>query len=273
MHRSPTYAPAMASDELGRVKSMLDEQVDAVIGLLRDVFGDEMLGVYLYGSALVGGLRPASDVDVFVVTGRSTTAEQRANLVEKLRPISARALRPPGWRPVELTVVVQSNVEPWRYPPRMDFQSGEWMRVDFDSGASQPWPQVNPDLAVMIAMIRQASRPLIGPPATDLLPEIPRSDLALAMTDGIDSLLADLDTDTTNVLLTLARIWHTLATTEFATKDVAAEWAMERAPRLRRVLEAARVAYLEGAVEAWTAGDLTVVEAAREIVRAIRRAS
>jgi hypothetical protein len=51
--------------------------------------------------------------------------------------------------------------------------------------------------------------------------------------------------DTRNVLLTLARIWTTLATGTLVSKDVAADWVLARlAPEHRPVLEFARRLYL-----------------------------
>jgi streptomycin 3"-adenylyltransferase len=70
------------------------------------------------------------------------------------------------------------------------------------------------------------------------------------MVADLPSLLADLDTDTRNILLTLARIWTTLATGEIRSKDGAARWALVRLPvELRAPLDRARASYL-GAVEA-----------------------
>ena len=43
------------------------------------------------------------------------------------------------------------------------------------------------------------------------------------MLDGVPSLMADLADDTRNVLLTLARIWTTVATGEIRSKDEAAD--------------------------------------------------
>ncbi|MGW2149697.1 aminoglycoside adenylyltransferase domain-containing protein [Nonomuraea bangladeshensis] len=58
-------------------------------------------------------------------------------------------------------------------------------------------------------------------------------------------LLAELNDDTRNVLLTLARIWTTLATGEIRSKDAAADWALALLPpRHRPVLEHARNLYL-----------------------------
>ena len=73
-----------------------------------------------------------------------------------------------------------------------------------------------------------------------------------AMLGGIDPLLADLDDDTRNVVLTLARIWSTLGTGAFHSKDAAADWALERLPpEHRAVLARARAIYLGAEPERW----------------------
>jgi streptomycin 3"-adenylyltransferase len=58
-------------------------------------------------------------------------------------------------------------------------------------------------------------------------------------------LLESLPGDTRNVLLTLARIWTTLATGTIVSKDDAASWVLGRlAPERRPALEYARRLYL-----------------------------
>jgi streptomycin 3"-adenylyltransferase len=216
------------------------------------VLGDAILGVYLYGSATAGGLRPQSDVDIFAVSARPMATPERAALSRRLGPLSARRLRPPAWRPAEVSVVVASEVRPWRDAPPMDFQLGEWMRADLDAGRLPPRIDANPDLAVLITMVRSTGRLLRGEPAAALLDVVPRDAVARGMVEGIGSLLADLESDTRNVLLTLARIWTTLATGEIRSKDAAADWAIAQLPASDGALLArARDAYIEGAKESW----------------------
>ena len=231
---------------------MANRQTARVLDLLRVALGDSLIGVYLYGSAVAGGLKQASDLDMFVVTSVRATTAQRRRLIDGLRPLSARDARPAQWRPVELTIVALPDVVPWRYPPRMDFQSGEWLRSQFDAGARRPWRSPNPDVTVLIAQVRLTGRPRVGPRLAEVLPEVPPTDLVRAMTDEIGSLLDDLDSDTANVLLTLARIWYTLDTSAFAPKDVAADWALARLPKTgRAALERARDAYLGLGPDSW----------------------
>jgi len=226
-------------------------QVEQVVRLIADVVGEDLIGAYLHGSAVLGGLRPASDVDLLAVTRRSLDEGQRRALVAGLLPISGVAV---AARPVELTVVVQADVRPWRYPPTGDFRYGEWLRADYQAGVV-PAAEPMPGLAVEIAVALAADHPLAGPPPARVLDPVPRESLLLASTDGIPGLLADLPHDTRNVLLTFARIWTTLATGTIVAKDTAADWALARLPPEHRpVLEHARELYLSTtyADETWS---------------------
>jgi streptomycin 3"-adenylyltransferase len=249
-----------------------NEQLSSVVAVIGSVLGHDILGAYLYGSAVMGGLHPSSDLDVFAVARRRTTRRQRRELVERLTPISARRERPPDWRPVELTIVVASEIRPWRYPPRMDFQYGEWLRARFDAGNVDTGSPDSPDLAVLITMILLANRRLMGLAANDLLEPVPPDDLVRAMLAGIPILLGDLPTDTSNVLLTLGRIWCTVKTGEIRSKDGAAEWALARlAGAGTRALRRACAVYLGEAEDLWAGLEGDAAIEAERIVREIRR--
>jgi predicted nucleotidyltransferase len=226
---------------------MADDQIELAVAAVRDVLGDHVVGAYLFGSAVLGGLRPRSDLDVMVVSGRRTTRAEKERLVARLLVVS---LRP---RPVELTIVVRDEIRPWRYPPRMDFQYGDWWRSEFERGEVEPWPSAtNPDLASLVRMVLLADTPLVGPPAAEILEPVPRRDYVDALVHGIDGLLETIESDTRNVVLTLARIWSGIETDEVRSKDAAAEWALPRLPEhLRPVLARAREIYLGGEEEGW----------------------
>ena len=248
-------------------------QLDHVVRLVRGVLGDDVIGLWLYGSAVLGGLRPESDLDVFVVTRMPTRPRERRALIDGLLPISgSRAIAGPA-RSIELTIVAQGNVRPWRYPPTLDFLYGDWLRAEFERGVV-PAPRPNPDLAMLFSMVVHSGRPLLGPPPADIFDPVPRADLERASLDVIPGLLADLDSDTGNVLLTLARIWVTVATGEIGSKDGAADWVLKRLPEEHRaVLARARAIYLGDEPERWD-DVLPLVQAHAEyVVQMIDRAS
>jgi streptomycin 3"-adenylyltransferase len=212
-----------------------------------------LAGAYLFGSAVLGGLRPESDLDVLVVSKRQTTRQEKQRLVERLLAVSGRSTPQGRWRRVELTLVVESEIKPWRFPPKFDFQYGDWLRGEFERGIVEPWPtKTNPDLASLITNVFCANTPLHGAPPADLFDPVPHDDLVRAIVGDVDSLLGRLDSDTGNVILTLARIWTTVATGAVRSKDAAADWALARLDEDHRaVLVRARAIYLGDEAERW----------------------
>ncbi|MEU5403340.1 aminoglycoside adenylyltransferase family protein [Streptomyces sp. NPDC005963] len=243
-------------------------QTNDVVALVHRVLGPQVIGVYSHGSAVLGGMRPHSDIDVFVlITGR-TTETLRRELVERLLLVSSPdALS--GVRPVELTIAVRSDVRPWHYPPRREFQYGEWLRDSYEGGWI-PSPTPDPDLALLITMVLQGDSPLAGPPPGEVLDPVPYGDVIRALTAGVPELLGELHSDTRNVVLTLARIWMTLETGTIDSKESAADWALVRLPAdLRPVLAHARAVYRGETEERWD-GFATLLEPfADRVVRAI----
>jgi streptomycin 3"-adenylyltransferase len=231
------------------------DQAQRVVMLVREVLADGIIGAYLHGSAAFGGLHPTSDIDLLLVARRPTTPAEKRALIERLLAVSSRGDVAGRSRPVELTIVVQDDMRPWRYPPRLDFQYGEWWRGEFERGNVTPWESPNPDLTLQLEMALQAKHPLFGPLPAEVLDPIPHADVRRAMIDSIPALLSDLDGDERNVVLTFVRIWTTLATGVIRSKDAAADWALPLLPpEHQAVLVHARAIYLGEAAEVW--GDL-----------------
>lgn len=223
-----------------------------VVGLLHTRLGSDLVGVYLHGSAVEGGLRPDSDLDLLAVTRRPLDARDRRAVVDLLLSVSGRRATEGPSRPVELTSVVLGDIVPWTYPPNRDFRYGEWLREEYVEGVL-PERERDPDLAVVLRAALDSAEPLLGPDPADLLPTVPDGDLRRAILDSLPSLLDDLEGDERNVLLTLARMVVTLGTGEIVPKDVAAQVVSRVAPAgVSATLERARAAYLGVAPDDWT---------------------
>lgn len=207
-----------------------------------------LLGVHLFGSALDGGLRPHSDIDLLVTTRGGPDDALRQALLRDLLEVSA----PPGsagpWRPLEVTVVARGEVVPWRYPATRELQFGEWLRQDIQAGMFEG-RMPDHDLAILLTQVRQHSIALLGPTATTCFEPVPRRDFIAALADTVAQWQTESDWagDERNVVLAMARIWYSAATGRIAPKDVAAAWVLERLPAAQRpVMAAARAAYLSG---------------------------
>lgn len=215
-------------------------QLDVVVAVVEGVVGEDLLGLYLHGSAVRDELCPASDIDLLAVTRRTLDLDGRAELCRRLSDLSGPAH---GLRSVDLSAVVLDEVMPWAYPATRDFRYADWLRAQIAAGLL-PEAGPCPALAVDLAQVLAGDRPLVGPPPGELLDPAPREDVARGGRDGIPELLTGLPGDTRDVLLTLARVWLTVATGQVRAKDEAASWALRRiSPEHRPVLEHARDLY------------------------------
>lgn len=229
--------------------------MDTAIATLRDLVEAESpgdaVGLYLTGSSCLGGLRPDSDLDLLLLTRRSLEEAERRALVDHLLGCSGRRATRPG-RPVELLSLVLGDVVPWRYPATRDFLYGEWLRDEYEAG-TLPDRGPDPNLPVVVGSARDHSTPLLGPPLDGLTEPVPAEHVARSLLDALPALLDDLVGDERNVLLTLARMVHTLRTGAIVPKDVAAaEVAPTLPPAAAAALLLAARGYRGEARDDWT---------------------
>lgn len=227
----------------------IDRQLSSVqVALGRNLAGT-LQAIHLFGSAVDGGLKPYSDIDLLVTVRTPLLEAVRRSLMTDLLSVSAAPGTSEKYRAVEVTVVVREEVVPWRYPPVRELQYGEWLREELQAGIVQP-ATVDSDLAILLTKVRQHSVCLVGVPAPELFDPVPKKDFVKALFNTIAQWneACDWQGDERNVVLTLARIWFSVSTGKISSKDAAALWALERLPdEYRPVLAVAQAAYLGNA--------------------------
>lgn len=230
----------------------LPDEARRAIPVLQRHLGESLIAIHLHGSAVGGGLRPLSDVDLLAIVDRPTTPDVRKRLVTDLLEISGRYPAPPGGaRPIELTILLLSDLQPAPCPARVEFVYGEWLRSDFEAGGTAD-PSVSAGHTLLLAQARREAKALRGPALPDLLHPIPDEDVHRAFAAALADLVPELKGDERNVLLTLARMWYTLETGDFVAKDVAAHWAaVQLPPGPAALLETARGGYLGTVTDTW----------------------
>lgn len=221
---------------------------------IEDLFENQIIGIYLYGSAILGGLHINSDVDILVIVNQDLTEATRNELTKRLMPLSGKIGCKNLNRPLEVTIINQNDIVPWQFPPKCEFMYGEWLREQMEAG-DIPQACYDPDVAILLWQARSHSLSLKGPEAIEVIEPISMNDIQKAIRCSLPNLIAGVKGDERNVLLTLARMWFTIATGEICSKDMAAEWVIPRLPQnLAVLLEIARNAYMGECEDCW--GDL-----------------
>lgn len=234
------------ADRVAPCPAEITSQLASARAVLERHLSGAMQSLHLFGSAMAGGLKPHSDIDLLVTVDAPLAEPLQRALMTDLLSVSAWPGSSATLRALEVTVLVQGDVVPWRYPARREMQFGEWLREDLLRGVVEPavWDH---DLAILLTEVRQHSLCLLGAPADQLFAPVPRADFHRALLDTIAQWngVEDWQGDERNVVLALARIWFSVVTGGIAPKDVAADWALKRLPSgLQPVLVCARDAYL-----------------------------
>uniref|UniRef100_UPI00255738B5 aminoglycoside adenylyltransferase family protein n=1 Tax=Escherichia coli TaxID=562 RepID=UPI00255738B5 len=173
--------PAQVFKQLSHARAVIERHLAATLDT-----------IHLFGSAIDGGLKPDSDIDLLVTVSAAPNDSLRQALMLDLLKVTS----PPGdggtWRPLELTVVARSEVVPWRYPARRELQFGEWLRHDILSGTFEP-AVLDHDLAILLTKARQHSLALLGPSAATFFEPVPKEHFSKALFDTIAQWNAESD--------------------------------------------------------------------------------
>lgn len=196
---------------------------------LQQLLAESLFAIYLYGSAVDGGLGPESDLDVLVVVTQPLTSALREQLAQELLKIS----QPVGelQRPLEVTILLKDEIQSGNYPLSYEMQFGEWLREELKEGGTLS-SQKDPDISILLRKARFHHAVLFGPALDQWAPEISDQELWQAMSDTYPEIVAhwDEDADERNQILALCRIYFSLVMKDIASKDNAARWVMSQLP-------------------------------------------
>lgn len=142
------------------MKKIPKEAIQA-IEMIEELLDSILVGVYLYGSAVMGDLRINSDVDILVVTNHGLSEKTRRDLTNRQMFISGEIGNINAIRPLEATVINKNDILPWHFPPKYEFMYGKWLREQFEKGEI-PRPTYDPDLVILLAQARENNITLFG---------------------------------------------------------------------------------------------------------------
>ncbi len=215
------------------VRELLTRLVDGQTRML----GDDLVGSYLYGSAITGDFDPGiSDVDTVAVLGSDLTAAQLATLERLHRDIVEEM---PEW---------EDRVE----VVYLSFRALETFRTESSAAArispGEPFHAIEVDRRWLIDwyQLRAVGIALFGPPAASLVPVISHDEYVEAVRQHILSWPNRVDGLVTQgaqayTILTMCRGLRTWRTGEHVSKREATRWACEALPEYANLIRDAVV--------------------------------
>ena len=186
---------------------------------LIDALGEDLVALYLHGSAVLGGFRwERSDLDLLALSGSVLSDQQFERVVGALVP-----LRYPA-NGLEFTLMAADEASrPALSAPRF--------QLHLTTGGSNAVRKVvdgrpregDRDLILHLAVCREYDEAIVGPPARSLLGALPNEAVESAMRDEIG--WARQHGPPEYLVLTSARAWLFFASHRIASKIEAGVWA------------------------------------------------
>jgi streptomycin 3"-adenylyltransferase len=201
------------------IRRYLEELVDR----LRRILDAKLVGVYLHGSAALGDFAASrSDIDAIAVVSGGLSDQERARLRDELKPA---ALSCPATG-LEFHVVAASTLADVTGAPLFELH----IAIDTKSGMERfvdgSGRDGDPDLVMHYAASKARGVTLLGPPASDVFPDVPRDVVLRALRDELE--WGTEHASTTYQVLNAARAWRFVETGEIVSKTEGGTWARSR---------------------------------------------
>jgi hypothetical protein len=193
----------------------------------RQVLGDRLLALYLFGSATAGSFEAGiSDVDTVAVLATDPTEEDLANLANMHERLIDEA---PAWND-------RVEVDYLSAPALTDFRSRSWPAARISPG--EPFHRIQIDQRWVLDwyQVLVFGVTLYGPPPQNLIPPISHEEFVKAARQQLrewpDRLTKDVNSGgVAYAVLTTCRAFRVCRTGEYVSKKEAAEWAGVQLPQ------------------------------------------
>ena len=189
---------------------------------LADALGDNLIAVYLHGSAVLGGFRwDRSDLDILALSRSRLSDDQLRRVVLALGALDYPA------NGLEFSLMTAAEAKQPAFPaPRFQLHmttGGRDRAVKVVDGRARDG---DPDLTLHLAVCRASGIAIVGPSPRLTLAEVPKSAMLSAMRDEVR--WAREHASLEYLVLTGARLWLFVETGRISSKVEAGEWAATR---------------------------------------------
>ncbi len=210
----------------------MDTVINIFVEKSKEILQDNLVGIYLHGSAVMGCYNPAkSDIDLIVVVKDSIDDSVKRAFMDMVVELNSKG---PA-KGIEMSIVKQSVCNPFVYPTpfELHFSVGhiDWYKNDPDDYVSKMKGE-DRDLAAHFTIINHRGKCLYGSSIKDTFADV-------SVQDYIDSIwndIADAEEEITDnpmyLILNLARVLAYLKDGLVLSKKEGGEWALDNIPEV-----------------------------------------
>ena len=194
------------------------------------ILGDNLVGVYLHGSATMGCFNPGkSDVDLLVVVENEPSDPVKRAFLDMV--VSLDETGPA--KGIEMSIVERSVCNPFVYPTPFVLHFSK-MHLGWYQEAPEDYilkmNGTDRDLAAHITVIRARGKCLCGAPIAEVFGEVPSQDYMDLLWSDIEDAENDIAEDTMYLTLNLARVLAWQREGKVLSKQEGGEWGLTNLP-------------------------------------------
>ena len=213
-----------------------DKLINAFVEQSETILQDNLAGVYLHGSAVMGCFNPRkSDLDFIIVVKKPLTDAVKRTYMEMV--VQYNALGPA--KGIEMSVVLRDVCKPFVYPTpfELHFSAGhlDWYKRDPDDYIRR-MNGTDKDLAAHFTIINKRGRCLCGAPIKEVFAEVPSGDYMDSIRFDVEEAEQEITQYPMYLTLNLARVLAYKEEGLVLSKKEGGEWAINNLPAEYRPL-------------------------------------
>lgn len=194
------------------------------------IIGDNLVGVYLHGSAVMGCYNPKkSDLDFLVVVKESMTDDVKRTFMDMIVALNAQT---PG-KGIEMSIVKKEGCNPFIYPTPFELHFSQkhikWYSNNPDDYI-QKMNGTDKDLAAHFTVIKACGKCLFGLTINEVFGEIPEKYYLDSLWNDIEEATEEIADNTMYLTLNLARVLAWIREKKILSKQEGGEWGLNNLP-------------------------------------------
>ena len=232
--------------------SQTDRLIQEFVEQSKSILRDNLVGVYLHGSAVMGCFNPRkSDIDLIIVVDHHLPDSVKRSYMDMV--VRCNASGPV--KGIEMSIVLRAVCRPFVYPTPFELHFSAmhlaWYTRDPD-GYIRQMNGTDRDLAAHFTIIGRRGRCLYGAPVEEVFAEVPAGDYFDSIWYDVEGAAEEITEHPMYLTLNLARVLAFQEEGLVLSKKEGGEWAMEHMPSeyhplvtdaLREYTESAEVLY------------------------------
>lgn len=212
------------------IQHQTEELLSGIVEDAKALLGENLVGVYLHGSLVMGCFNPQkSDVDLIVVVEAPPSDAVKRAFLETVVAYNAKG---PA-KGVEMSVVLREACRPFAYPTpyELHFSAGHLQSWQADPDAYiRRMKGVDKDLAAHFTMINKRGRCLCGAPIGEVFAEVPREAYLDSLLYDVEDAVEEITAYPMYLTLNLARVLAWREAGLVLSKQEGGQWALEQLP-------------------------------------------